>query len=436
MAHPERADASLGTVQSMSDDMETPTRGGHQLGWQPSRYSTSIVLSFGMSPHAVTGASSSRSGRSWAELSPFEAKPGAWQQEPAIGGSTGHEAGSPLSPSPSRHEGGSATAAGAAPSANGLEVSDTLGPAHCRQTALATTHDQRTCDVATDRRAAWKDILEWIGLRWRYFSKRMAISEHAACRGTVGVVTMLSAGGSAEGGLRLFLQHCLVQQRARKRLEAGKNCDEMGEQGLLSLSAVATMLCACSQDPVGVGGDASNSRLGALTSDAGLYATARTPNGVSCAAEGQQICSSPTSVCCGIAKFEADEAGPVADAGITTSTASFIGYDLSCASDIGACGGELNQSCDGPEDCQVGDSCCLTDGGSWYFKTACAPKCRPLGSEAPGLLAQLCHDHSDCPNDFSACCVSRGSGFSPPPFGFCIAASTVMTGDSISCDVP
>jgi len=203
---------------------------------------------------------------------------------------------------------------------------------------------------------------------------------------------------------------------------------------IITLCAI-TIAGACGVDGPAASGDAGDTHLGVLISDAGIYATVRTPHAVS-SPSGGGMCSSPANVSCGIAKFEADEAGPSVEGGIVDTTASFVGYDLSCVSDVAACSGELNEACDGPEDCQGGESCCLTEGGSWYFKTACRPTCAPIGYEAPGVLGQLCHDHTDCPSDFSACCVSNVPDAPPAPFGFCIASSTVKPGTSASCDVP
>jgi hypothetical protein len=164
--------------------------------------------------------------------------------------------------------------------------------------------------------------------------------------------------------------------------------------------------------------------------------TTRTPAEVSCSSS-DQTCGPAANVCCGAAKFQQDLVSlPSGGSGPRVASADFIGYDVSCVSDPSACSGELNQLCDGPEDCQGGQSCCLTDGGSFYFKTTCLPLCSPIGSVGPGVLAQLCHDHTDCPSEFAACCVTRAAG-PAPTFGYCVASSTASTArPPVTCDVP
>ena len=209
---------------------------------------------------------------------------------------------------------------------------------------------------------------------------------------------------------------------------------------VVAISAAALCVGACSQPGPPVSGDiardAGEPKSVTLISDAGLYGSARTPNGVSCPSVNQ-VCASPANVCCGVAKFQAEPARcPPADSGLCVVQSDFIGYDTSCASDPATCAGELNQACDGPEDCQAAQSCCITEVDSWYFKTACAPSCHVIGSEAPGVLAQLCHDHRDCPPDYAACCGAQATDASQVAAHFCWALSALKPDVPLACDVP
>jgi|SRR6266542_5771072 len=221
---------------------------------------------------------------------------------------------------------------------------------------------------------------------------------------------------------RLFLE---MTSRARRRARSGLP---------LAFCAFATIAGGCSQDPPETGRDGGSALLGALTSDAGLYATPRTPNQVWCI---DRQCAPPDGVCCGIATFDSVDAGPAqGDGGITTGESAWNGgYVTSCAADAVTCQGDLNQACDGREDCPDAESCCITDLAGWYFKAKCLAMCGS-SSEAPGLWFQLCHDHTECPNDFPACCWQRIAD-RPAAFGACYALATVakMRG-TVSCDVP
>jgi len=194
---------------------------------------------------------------------------------------------------------------------------------------------------------------------------------------------------------------------------------------------------ACSQPgpPVGDGTrDAGTSKPTTLTSDAGIYATAPTPHQVSCTSS-TPVCSSPANVCCGVAKFQQGTPSCLADGGLCGVALNFVGYESSCVSDPTICQGELNHTCDGPEDCPAAEACCVRQVQN-QFKTACAPTCPALGSEAPGVLAQLCHDHRDCPPAYPACCASQATATAQPAFGSCLALSALKPNLPAACDVP
>jgi len=208
---------------------------------------------------------------------------------------------------------------------------------------------------------------------------------------------------------------------------------------LLPFALAATW--GCSQDgpepPARVDNMRSDAMpVGALRSDAGVYASAKTPNKVPCQERGQD-CALPADVCCGIAKFQSDDAGaPRTDASIVIYTSSFVGWNLSCSA-IASCQGDLELACDGPEDCPAGEACCFKQGAEWEFKTACRAACGAASDEAPGLLAQVCHDHADCTRDFPACCSRQVPDAGADPYGFCFTLEAVSKmSPAISCDIP
>ena len=143
---------------------------------------------------------------------------------------------------------------------------------------------------------------------------------------------------------------------------------------LILVGAVAIAACAAPDermvDAPGSGGDA------AASGDGGIDGAAN-GNGVLCA-RADQSCVAPTPQCCDLAT------------GIDT-----------CIAANGACAGDRLE-CDGPEDCFVGQECCLFDGqGSRCLDEGI---CGTTGS----ISNEMCHVQGDC--DLNEMCCGTAPG--------------------------
>ena len=115
-------------------------------------------------------------------------------------------------------------------------------------------------------------------------------------------------------------------------------------------------------------------------SDGGIGDTGSNLAGVLC---GNRVCDTG-EICCGSMK-------------------ALVATGCMAAS---ACKGELQLTCDGPEDCGAGSSCCLPSGTG--VQTACS-----TGGCAVGLA--MCHTLSDCQSG-ELCCATSVYGY---PTGVC-----------------
>ena len=71
-----------------------------------------------------------------------------------------------------------------------------------------------------------------------------------------------------------------------------------------------------------------------------------------------------------------------------------------------ACMIALTVACDGPEDCNTGDLCCLGSTGAQCATGACPP-----GGLIPST--QLCNVSTDCPTGFGCCESATINGYLP-----------------------
>jgi hypothetical protein len=67
-------------------------------------------------------------------------------------------------------------------------------------------------------------------------------------------------------------------------------------------------------------------------------------------------------------------------------------------------------TCDGPEDCQGGNSCCGLYSGGGYTKFACMPSCADAGAPGDagglGLWFEMCHAGQTCKDSTQSCLSS------------------------------
>lgn len=146
---------------------------------------------------------------------------------------------------------------------------------------------------------------------------------------------------------------------------------------VVAFAALALTACAADDEQRP---DAPASGDDAAATDAssdGLTPDGATAGGVVCA-RLDQTCVAPTPECCDL----------------PTGTDTCIGTNDACAGE--------RLECDGPEDCPVGDECCLFQGqGSRCIQ---AGVCGTTGS----ISNEMCHEHTDCEQGELCCGTAPG----------------------------
>ena len=137
-------------------------------------------------------------------------------------------------------------------------------------------------------------------------------------------------------------------------------------------------------------------------------------------------CDTRTSLCCGTAVYETDDAGVRQDI-VQTWNSSCQDRPTTPLNPQNPCGHELSIGCDGPEDCPSGQQCCVSnvDAPSGYLTTVwtnCGSTCpAPLGI-FEYMYPAACHTSADCPSQARLCCFGAATGGAYlPPLGFCFS---------------
>jgi len=147
-------------------------------------------------------------------------------------------------------------------------------------------------------------------------------------------------------------------------------------------------------------------------SDAGIYTTPVTMGQIQCGILLEQLCSLDTSTCC-FNRSGADICPPI-----------------NAGTDAGAGACLFDMTCDGPEDCPNGQSCCIRFAGASVV-ARCADTC--AAPTTPG-----CHSATQCPSAELACCrLFIPAVSSPANFGVCLDPANVpaLNMAQFQCDI-